>query len=167
VVQAPRDVLFLCTGNSARSILAEGMFNHLAAGRSLTVRAHSAGSHPMGRVNPLALQVLRDAGIEGAPFRSKSWDEFAGDDAPRMRLVVTVCDQAASETCPYWPGAPVQVHLGYPDPSHVAGSDLQRVQAFELTRQAIAYRLLQVVQLPFASMTDKELRESMQRIART
>jgi len=121
----------------------------------------------MGRVNPLALQVLRDAGIEESQFRSKSWDEFAGDEAPRMRLVVTVCDQAASESCPYWPGAPVQVHLGYPDPSHVAGSDLQRLQAFELTRQAIAYRLLQVVLLPFASMRDDELRESLQRIART
>jgi len=167
VATGPQNVLFLCTGNSARSILAEGMFNHLAGELGVPARAHSAGSHPAGRVNPLALGALRAAGVDVAGLRSKSWDEFAVGSAPPMRLVVTVCDQAASESCPFWPGAPVRVHLGYPDPSFVEGSEERRAAAFELTRQALAYRLLQVLRLPLATLSDDALREAMQRVARS
>src|SRR5690606_1138319 len=101
------NVLILCTHNSARSILAEGMLNYWADKLGKAVRAHSAGSAPSGRVNPDALEVLGRVGIDTSPFRSKSWDEFTGPDAPRMRLVITVCDNAANEACPFWPGSPV------------------------------------------------------------
>ncbi|KGG98686.1 MULTISPECIES: arsenate reductase ArsC [Comamonas] len=103
-------ILILCTHNSARSVLAEGMLNHLATVRGLDVRAHSAGSAPSGRINPLALEALASAGVRTDAFRSKSWDEFTAADAPVMRIVITVCDSAASEVCPYWPGTPIQMH---------------------------------------------------------
>jgi arsenate reductase len=99
---------------------------------------------PSGRINPLALEVLGKAGIATEDFRSKSLDEFSGEAAPKMRAVITVCDSAAAETCPYWPGSPVQVHWGYPDPSNAQGGDEQKLVAFELTRQAIGYRMLQL-----------------------
>ena len=135
-------VLILCTHNSARSVLAEGMLNHWAARLGRDVRAHSAGSAPSGRIHPLALASLRNAGVDTSGLRSKSWDEFAAEAAPRMRVVVTVCDSAAAEACPYWPGSPVKVHWGYPDPSAAPGGEDARRQAFELTRQAIGYRML-------------------------
>lgn len=161
------NVLILCTHNSARSVLSEGMLNHLARQLGRDVRAYSAGSTPSGRINPLAVDVLGHAGVDVQAFRSKSWDEFAGQDAPRMRIVITVCDSAAAETCPYWPGSPVKVHWGYPDPSHAEGSDEDRRQAFELTRQAIAYRMLQLLLLPLEDMTDAELQDTLQRLARS
>jgi arsenate reductase (thioredoxin) len=160
-------VLILCTHNSARSVLAEGMLGHLARQLGVDVQAHSAGSAPSGRVNPLALQVLQAAGVETAGFRSKSWDEFAAPGAVPLRLVITVCDSAASETCPYWPGAPVQVHWGYPDPSRAPGDEAARLAAFELTRQAIAWRMQQLVRLPLASLSDAELRSALQAIGRS
>jgi len=165
--RATANVLVLCTHNSARSVLAEGMINHLAARLGVDARGFSAGSAPSGRVNPFAIDALRNAGVDVAGFRSKSWDEFSGPFAPRMRLVITVCDQAAAETCPFWPGAPVQVHLGYPDPSGTPGGDAQKAAAFELTRQAIGYRMLQILLLPLDAMTDAELLEAVQRIARS
>ena len=159
------NVLVLCTHNSARSVLGEGMLNHLAAVRGRDVRAYSAGSSPSGRVNPAALEVLGKVGIDTASFRSKSWDEFAVPGAPQMRVVITVCDSAAAETCPYWPGSPVTVHWSYPDPSKTPESE--RPTAFELTRQAIAYRMLQLVELPFDSMTDAQLQTALNEISRS
>ncbi len=154
-------VLILCTHNSARSVLAEAMLNHHAARLGVDVRGHSAGSAPSGRVNPLALAVLAEAGVATTGLRSKSWDEFAGPDAPRMRVVITVCDSAAGETCPLWPGRPVKVHWGYPDPSNAAGDEAARRAAFDVTRQAIGYRMLQLLALPLATMDDDALREAL------
>lgn len=153
------NVLILCTHNSARSVLAEGMLNHWAGKLSKDVRAYSAGSAPSGRINPHALEVLGDAGVDTSGCRSKSWDEFAAPDAPSMRIVITVCDSAAAEQCPYWPGGPVKVHWGYPDPSNAAEPD--RKAAFELTRQAIGYRMLQLLQLPIETMPDAELQKAL------
>lgn len=159
------NVLILCTHNSARSVLSEGMLNHLARKRGKDVRAYSAGSAPSGRINPTALQVLEDAGIDTTGYRSKSWDEFAAPAAPVMRIVITVCDSAAAETCPYWPGSPVKAHWGYPDPSKAP--EAERLTAFELTRQAIGYRMLQLLELPIEKMTDAELQRALAELSRT
>jgi arsenate reductase len=152
-------VLILCTHNSARSVLAEGMLNHWAAKLGLDVKAHSAGSAPSGRINPFALAALKAAGIDTGACRSKSWDEFSADGAPPLSIVVTVCDSAAAETCPVFFGAkgerggqPVKVHWGYPDPSNAEGGEEGRRRAFELTRQAIGYRMLQLLALPLETM---------------
>ena len=158
------NVLILCTHNSARSVLAEGMLNHWAQRLGKDVRAYSAGSAPSGRLNPFALEVLDQAGVYTASCRSKSWDEFAAPGAPEMRLVITVCDSAAAETCPYWPGSPVKVHWGYPDPSNAPGGDEGKRQAFELTRQAIGYRMLQLLQLPLETMGNAELQKALTEI---
>ena len=158
-------VLILCTHNSARSVLSEAMLNHWARQLGRDVRAHSAGSSPSGRINPHALQVLEAAGIDTAGTRSKSWDEFAAPSAPEMRIVITVCDSAAAETCPYWPGSPVKIHWGYPDPSN-APED-QKAQAFELTRQAIGYRMLQLLQLPLETMDNAALQTALDAIWRS
>lgn len=159
-------VLVLCTHNSARSVLAEGMLNHLAERLGRDVRAHSAGSAPSGRLNPFALEALQNAGVDTRAFRSKSWDEFIGPDAPPLRLVITVCDSAAAEQCPYWPGSPVKAHWGYADPSNAPGGDDARRVAFELTRQAIGYRMLQLLALPLEAMGDAELQSALAEIAR-
>jgi arsenate reductase len=141
------------------------MLGHWARRLGRDVQAHSAGSAPSGRVNPLALAVLQRAGVDTAGFHSKSWDAFATADAPRMRVVITVCDSAAGEACPVWPGSPVRVHWGYPDPSSVQGDEATRMQAFELTRQAIGYRMLQLLALPIDSLSDDELRAALAAIA--
>lgn len=158
------NVLILCTHNSARSVLSEGMLNFWAQRLGLDVRAHSAGSAPSGRLNPLALEVLNRAGVDTASYRSKSWDEFTAPGAPEMRIVITVCDSAAAETCPYWPGSPVKVHWGYPDPSNAPGGEDGKRQAFELTRQAIGYRMLQLLQLPLGQMGNAELQQALTEI---
>lgn len=158
------NVLILCTHNSARSVLGEGMLNHWAGLLGRDIRAYSAGSAPRGHINSHALQCLREAGIDTAALRSKSWDEFAAADAPRMRIVITVCDSAAAESCPLWPGSPVKVHWGYPDPSNAAEAD--RPAAFETTRQAIGYRVLQLLSLPVEEMGDTELQAALADIAR-
>ena len=149
-------VLILCTHNSARSVLAEGMLNHLASALGRNVRAHSAGSAPSGKLNPLALEVLREAGVDTGGLRSKSWDEFTTPGAPPLSIVITVCDRAAAEACPVFFGRPGQqplkVHWGYPDPSDAEGGDEGRRRAFELTRQAIGYRMLRLLALPPESM---------------
>lgn len=157
----PLRVLFLCTHNSARSILAEALLNHLGAGR---FRAFSAGSSPRAhqQPNPLALRVLQSAGIATTGLRSKSWDEFAGPGAPAVDLVITVCDNAAGEQCPFWPGAPATAHWSYPDPSEVQGSEEQKLEAFRRTMHAIRTR----VQLLLAVPPERLARETLQREAR-
>lgn len=141
----PLNVLFLCTHNSARSVLAECLLNHLGRGR---FRAFSAGSAPSGTVNPFALQALAEQGVDIAGVRSKAWDEFARPGAPQMDLVITVCDAAAGETCPVWPGHPATAHWGYADPSLVAGSDAARLTAFRDTLALIRRRLEILIAMP-------------------
>ncbi|WBY01741.1 arsenate reductase ArsC [Ramlibacter tataouinensis] len=157
------NVLILCTHNSARSVLSEGMLNHLARKLDKDVQAYSAGSAPSGRINPYALEALSSAGISTEGYRSKSWDEFTEPGAPTMRVVITVCDSAAAEQCPYWPGSPVKVHWGYPDPSNAPEAD--KKNAFELTRQAIGYRMLQLLQLQLDAMSNQELQKALTEIA--
>jgi arsenate reductase (thioredoxin) len=151
----PFHILVLCTHNSARSVLAESMLNHWARHLGVDVQAHSAGSAPSGRINPYALEALAAAGVSTTDVHSKSWDAFSGPDAPPLSLVITVCDSAAGEACPVFHGVgdvpPVKVHWGYPDPSNAEGDAAKR-QAFELTRQAIGYRMLQLLALPLATM---------------
>lgn len=163
-------VLFLCTHNSARSVLAEGMLNHWALRLGRDVRGHSAGSAPSGRVNPFAIETLADAGIDTRGLRSKSWDEFSRDGAPPLSIAITVCDSAAAETCPVFVGAagspPVRVHWGYPDPSNAEGGDAGKRRAFELTRQAIGYRVLQLLALPLATMQAGALRSALLEISK-
>lgn len=159
------NVLILCTHNSARSVLSEGMLNHWAQKLGKDVRAYSAGSAPSGRLNPFALEALTNAGIDTTAYRSKSWDEFVTDGAPQMRIVITVCDSAAAEQCPYWPGSPVKVHWGYADPSNAPGGDDGKRQAFELTRQAIGYRMLQLLALPLDTLSNAELQAHLERIS--
>ena len=161
------NVFFLCTHNSARSVLSEGMLNHWAKALDKDVRAFSAGSAPSGRLNPFALEALSNAGVETEGYRSKSWDEFSGPNAPKMRIVITVCDSAAAETCSYWPGSPVQMHWGYPDPSNALGGDEGKRVAFELTRQAVDYRMLQLLQLPLETMSDVDLQKTLEDISKS
>jgi arsenate reductase len=164
-------VLILCTHNSARSVLAEGMLNHLAARLGKDVRAHSAGSAPVGRINPFAVEVLNSAGIDTSGFRSKSWDEFSREGAPPLSVVITVCDSAAAETCPVFIGRagdqPAKVHWGYADPSHGPGGDDGVRRAFELTRQAIGYRMLQLLALPLEEMDRTSLLAALAGIGRS
>jgi arsenate reductase len=163
-------VLILCTHNSARSVLAEGMLNHLAAKLGKDVRAHSAGSAPSGRINPLAIEALRSAGIDTNGYRSKSWDEFTAAGGPALSIVITVCDSAAAEACPVFfggQGQPVKVHWGYPDPSNAEGGDEGKRRAFELTRQALGYRMLQLLALPLDSMDRAFLQPTLTAIGRS
>lgn len=148
-----------------RSLLGEAMLAHWARRRGRAVRAFSAGSAPSGRPNPFALEALKRAGIETNGLRSKSWDEFAKADSPAMRIVVTVCDSAAGEACPVWPGRPVRIHWGYADPS--AAPEAERAAATELARQAIGYRMLQLVELPFEALDDAALARALAEIGRS
>jgi arsenate reductase (thioredoxin) len=158
------NILILCTHNSARSVLSEAMLNYWATKLNTDVKAYSAGSSPSGRINPFAISTLEAVGIDTKAYRSKSWDEFAASNAPSMRVVITVCDSAASEVCPIWPGAPVKIHWGYPDPSNTAGGDEAKRTAFELTRQAIAYKMMRLAQLPFESLSNAELQHALNTI---
>ena len=162
--EKPINILFLCTHNSARSILAEALLNHMGKGR---FRAYSAGSSPREnqRPNPLGLEVLKAAGIATEGLRSKSWDEFALPDAPVMDLVVTVCDNAAGEACPFWPGHPATAHWGYADPSETEGSEAQKREAFRQTMLAIHHRLELFVNLPPAAVERLVLQTSARRLA--
>ncbi|WP_233884569.1 arsenate reductase ArsC [Paraburkholderia flagellata] len=161
------NVLILCTHNSARSVLSEGMLNRWAQRLGKDVRAYSAGSAPSGRINPFALETLTNAGVETESYRSKSWEEFSQDGAPQMRIVITVCDSAAAEQCPFWPGSPVKVHWGYADPSNAQGGDEGKRQAFELTRQAIGYRMLQLLLLPLDRLDNAELQQALDGILKS
>lgn len=162
----PLNVLFLCTHNSARSILAEALLNHMGKGR---FNAYSAGSSPREyqRPNPLGLKTLENAGISTEGLHSKSWDVFATPDAPHMDLVITVCDNAAGEVCPYWPGQPATAHWGYADPSAVEGSDEQRLEAFRQTLHLIHRRLEIFINLPLNSLDKMGLEQSARELART
>jgi len=157
----PLNVLFLCTHNSARSILAEAILNHIGQGR---FKGFSAGSSPRAnqQPNPLGLQVLQQAGISIDGLLSKSWDEFGLPDAPHMDLVITVCDNAAGEVCPYWPGQPATAHWGYPDPSAGEGTDAQKLDAFRLTLHALKRRLELLTSLP-ADKLEKTLLQNTAR----
>lgn len=159
------NVLFLCTHNSARSILAEATLNHIGRGR---FKAYSAGSSPRAnqQPNPLGLQVLKTAGISTEGLYSKSWDEFATPDAPQMDLIITVCDNAAGEVCPVWPGHPATAHWGYADPSEVQGTDAQRLEAFRHTLMAIRRRIDLLVNLPPTSLDRLVLERTARDLAR-
>ena len=155
----PLNVLFLCTHNSARSILAEVLLNSIGKGR---FNAYSAGSSPRegGSPNALGLQVLRDHGFDTTGLRSKNWDEFATPDAPKMDLIITVCDNAAGEVCPYWPGQPATAHWGYPDPSEGDSADAQKLEAFRQTLHAMRRRLELLVSLPAEKLARMSLQQS-------
>jgi len=148
------EVLVLCTGNSARSILAEALINHRGAGR---FRAYSAGSHPTGRVNPFAVATLQRFGLPTEGLRSKSWNEFAGPGSPRLDFIFTVCDNAAGEVCPLWPGQPITAHWGVPDPAAVEGTDERKLQAFEDTFRILERRVSRFVDLPLSSLDTRDL----------
>ena len=161
----PLNVLFLCTHNSARSILAEALLNHMGRGR---FKGFSAGSSPRDKQqpNPLALEVLQKEGIAIDGLRSKSWDEFALADAPHMDLVITVCDNAAGEVCPYWPGQPATAHWGYEDPSAGDASEDEKRIAFLKTLHMIRRRLEIFINLPVASLSKMALQQSARELAK-
>ena len=160
------NVLFLCTHNSARSILAEAILNHIGQGR---FQGYSAGSSPREnqQPNPLGLQVLQHAGISTEGLRSKNWDEFALADAPHMDLIITVCDNAAGEVCPFWPGHPATAHWSYPDPSAGTGSDAEKAEAFRQTLHAIRRRLELLVNLPAAKLDAMVLQNTANELAQS
>jgi protein-tyrosine-phosphatase len=157
------NVLFLCTGNSARSILAEALINHWGAGR---FKGYSAGSFPRGEVNPLALELLERLRLPTTHLRSKSWDEFARPDAPRMDFVFTVCDQAAGEICPIWPGNPITAHWGVPDPASVEGPLARRVDAFRSASRALENRIKLFVMLPLDKLDRMAVKHDVDEIGR-
>tara|TARA_R110002020_G_scaffold57111_3_gene157529 strand:- start:1174 stop:1701 length:528 start_codon:yes stop_codon:yes gene_type:complete len=155
------NVLFLCTGNSARSIIGEAVLNHLGDSR---FRAFSAGSHPKAAVNPMTLDTLERAGIATGGLRSKPWDEFAGPDAPVMDFIFTVCDDAAGETCPIWPGHPMTAHWGISDPASVSGPEFKQRAAFEDALRFMRNRITAFASLPHASIDRLALKASLKKI---
>jgi arsenate reductase len=157
----PFNILLLCTGNSARSVMAEALINTLGAGR---FRAYSAGSHPTGKVNPFAIEQVRALGYPVENLRSKSWDEFAQSGAPQMDFVVTVCDNVAGEMCPLWPGHPVTAHWGFPDPAAVEGSDEVKRAAFAQTMRQIRNRLQLFLSLPLETLDRMAIESRMREI---
>lgn len=159
-----RNVLFLCTGNSARSIIAECVMNRLGNGN---FRAFSAGSQPNGQVNPYALDLLQQLNYDTRDLRSKSWDEFAAPGAPQLDFVFTVCDNAANETCPYWPGQPMSAHWGLPDPAAVSGSEAEKRFAFADTHRMLFQRISIFVSLPLASLDKLSLQKYLDDIGQS
>ncbi|WP_233873058.1 arsenate reductase ArsC [Paraburkholderia adhaesiva] len=154
-------VLILCTGNSSRSVMAEALFNILGKGR---FRAYSAGSHPTGKVNPFAAERCAAFGYDTSTLRSKSWDEFATPDAPQMDFVITVCDQAAGETCPFWPGTPLTAHWGFEDPAAFEGSDEAKRLVFDKVFRQIMNRVTQFVNLPLHMLDHAAIHREMRAI---
>jgi protein-tyrosine-phosphatase len=155
------NVLFLCTGNSARSIMAEALLNAMGKGR---FKAHSAGSHPRGAVHPLALAMIAKNRLATEGLRSKGWDEFARPGAPQMDFLFTVCDNAAGEVCPVWPGQPITAHWGIPDPAEVAGSDEEKRKAFFTAYNRLSNRLSLFVNLPLGSLDRRALQRRLDEI---
>ncbi len=164
MVEKVRHVLFLCTGNSARSILAEAILGRLGAGR---FRAHSAGSHPKGRVHPMALELLHERGYETAGLRSKSWEEFAGPGAPSLDFVFTVCDDAAGEACPVWPGRPVTTHWGVADPAAFEGREPERRWLFRRVYRELERRIELLTRLSLESLDRRGLQARLDEIGKT
>lgn len=160
----PINILFLCTANSARSILAEAITNHRHGAR---LRAHSAGSHPSGRVNLHALQLLQSLGVSTEGLRSKSWDEFAAPEAPAMQFVFTVCDNAADEVCPVWMGHPMTAHWGVADPAAVHGSEGDKERAFATALGVLERRIDLLAELPFEQLDNPTLKQRLQVIGRS
>jgi arsenate reductase len=158
------NVLFLCTGNSARSILAESLLNKQGKGK---FRAFSAGSNPKGEVHPIALELLRHLGFPTEELRSKSWDEFAAPHGPHLDFVFTVCDNAAGETCPYWPGQPMTAHWGIPDPAAVEGTDMQKSLAFREALRSLDTRIKLFLSLPLTSIEQMRLKQRLDEIGKT
>lgn len=156
------NVLILCTGNSARSVMSEAILNKRGEGR---FKAYSAGSMPTGTVNPVGAKLLAQKGYDVSRYRSKSWDEFAGPDAVKMDAVITVCDNAAGETCPVWPGVPLRMHWGFPDPAAVDGPEETKLAAFSEIYDAIDGYMEKFVALPVETMAQDELKAAMQAIA--
>ena len=163
-MRQPLNVLFLCTGNSARSVLAEAYLNARGAGR---FRAYSAGSHPNGTVNPFALELLAKHGMAAGGLRSKSWQEFAGPGAPRLDFVFTVCDNAAGETCPLWPGQPVTAHWGVEDPAAVVGTDDDKRKAFLKAFTELSARINLLLALPFEKLSRHVLKAKLDEIGKS
>ena len=157
------NVLFLCTGNSARSIMAEAIMNEVGKGR---FRAFSAGSMPAGRVNPYSLRQLAAAGLSTEGYRSKSWDEFAAPGAPQIDFIFTVCDNAAGEVCPVWPGKPMTAHWGIPDPAAVEGSDEEKAKAFATAFGSLRHRIQSFAALPIETLDQLTLHEKLRAIGR-
>ncbi len=157
------NVLFLCTGNSARSILAESIINKLGKGK---FRGFSAGSHPKGQVHPMALALLQKLDYPTDNLRSKNWDEFATADAPRLDFVFTVCGNAAGEVCPHWPGQPMTAHWGIPDPAAVAGAEVEKSLAFREAFRSMETRIKLFLSLPLASIDRMRLKERLDAIGR-
>ncbi len=157
------NVLFLCTGNSARSIIAEALLNRWGNGK---FHAYSAGSFPKGEVNPLAIELLESMKLPTENLRSKSWDEFAKPDAPKMDFVFTVCDQAAGEACPIWPGSPTTAHWGIPDPVAVEGTEEQRMAAFRDTVRRLDARIKLFIALPFDKLDRLAIKREAEKIGR-
>ena len=164
MVESPFNVLFLCTGNSARSILAESLLNNLGKGR---FRAYSAGSHPAGQVNPFALEMLQKNHFPTDELRSKAWDEFARPDAPQLDFVITLCDKAAGEVCPVWPGQPMTAHWGIPDPAAVEGSDEAKRHAMVEAMNQLQRRVCMFVSLPFEKLDRMKLQQAVREIGKT
>lgn len=158
------NVLFICTGNSARSIIAESLLNQLGGGR---FRAYSAGSHPAGQVNPKALELLERHRFRTSELRSKNWDEFAKPDAPQMDFVLTVCDKAAGEVCPMWPGQPMSAHWGVEDPAAATGTSEHVEKAFSDTFMALQRRITLLLNLPFEKLERLSLLKELQQIGQT
>jgi len=165
-VSAPLNVLFLCTGNSARSILAEALINTLSIGGG-KFKGYSAGSQPRGAVHPLALETLKQQHLPAEGYRSKSWEEFARPEAPRMDFVFTVCDQAAAETCPVWPGQPMTAHWGIPDPAAVQGTEAEQRRAFREAFLQLRRRIELFAALPLDKLRGLALQERLNQIGRT
>jgi len=158
------NVLFLCTGNSARSIMAEAILNHKGKGR---FAAYSAGSHPAGQPRPEALKQIESAGLSTTGFRSKSWDEFAGPDAPKLDFVFTVCDNAAKEQCPYWPGQPMTAHWGVADPAAVQGTPEEIARAFRDAFTVLERRIGLFLSLPLATLENLAIQREIDQIGRS
>ncbi len=158
---APYNVLILCTGNSARSIIGEALITHRGRGR---FRGYSAGSHPKGVVHPLAIRTLQQFNLPTDGLRSKSWDEFAQAGAPPLHFVFTVCDRAAGETCPLWPGQPISAHWSLEDPAAVEGTEAQRIRAFESTFRELDARITRFASLPIETLDRKALQRELDAI---
>lgn len=155
------NVLFLCTGNSARSVLAETILNHVGKGK---FKAYSAGSHPNGQVNPYAIKYLQQQGLPTEGLRSKSWDEFAGPDSPHFDFIITVCDNAAGEVCPVWPGKPTTGHWGIEDPAAVEGSDADKLAAFSHAFTLMNRRISLLTSLPDNKLQAQAIRQELNQI---